>query len=51
MDCLDPFRELARTPDSRVDLTRAALAVARIEHPDLDIGADDRDRSPRRRGG
>jgi regulator of sirC expression with transglutaminase-like and TPR domain len=37
MDALEPFRELARTPDARIDLTRAALAVARIEHPDLDV--------------
>jgi len=37
MDPLEPFRELARTPDGRVDLTRAALAVARIEHPELDV--------------
>jgi regulator of sirC expression with transglutaminase-like and TPR domain len=37
MDPLQSFRELARTPDHRVDLTRAALAVARIEHPDLDV--------------
>jgi regulator of sirC expression with transglutaminase-like and TPR domain len=37
MDPLEPFRELARTPDSQIDLTRAALAVARIEHPELDV--------------
>ena len=37
MDPLEPFREIARTPDARVDLTRAALAVARIQHPDLDV--------------
>jgi regulator of sirC expression with transglutaminase-like and TPR domain len=40
MDALDPFRELARTPGAAVDLGRAALAVARIEHPDLDIEAE-----------
>jgi regulator of sirC expression with transglutaminase-like and TPR domain len=40
MDCLEPFRELARTPDSAVDLTRAALTVARIEHPDLDVDGE-----------
>jgi regulator of sirC expression with transglutaminase-like and TPR domain len=40
MDPLDVFRELARTPDQRVDLTRAALAVARIEYPELDVEAE-----------
>src|SRR5207245_11332129 len=40
MDALDPFRELARTQDERIDLTRAALAVARIEHPDLDVDGE-----------
>jgi len=40
MDPLQPFRELARTPDSKADLTRAALTVARIEHPDLDVDGE-----------
>src|SRR5207253_4239293 len=40
MDALEPFRELARTPDARIDLTRAALAVARIEHPDVDVDGE-----------
>jgi regulator of sirC expression with transglutaminase-like and TPR domain len=40
MDPLEPFRELARTPDARVDLTRAALEVARIEHDDLDVDGE-----------
>jgi regulator of sirC expression with transglutaminase-like and TPR domain len=40
VDALDPFRELTRTPDGRIDLTRAALAVARIEHPGLDVEAE-----------
>jgi regulator of sirC expression with transglutaminase-like and TPR domain len=33
---LRAFRDLVRGPDSSLDLARAALAVARIEHPDLD---------------
>jgi regulator of sirC expression with transglutaminase-like and TPR domain len=40
MDPLQPFRELARTPDGRVDLTRAALEVARIEHEGLDVDGE-----------
>ncbi len=40
MDTLDEFRALARTPDAGVDLSRAALAVARIEHPDLDVASE-----------
>lgn len=39
-DPLEIFHELARTAEARVDLTRAALAVARIEHPDLDVDAE-----------
>ncbi|HEU4369438.1 MAG TPA: transglutaminase-like domain-containing protein [Methylomirabilota bacterium] len=33
---LRAFRDLVRGPDAALDLARAALAVARIEHPDLD---------------
>jgi regulator of sirC expression with transglutaminase-like and TPR domain len=37
MDPLEEFRALAHTAEARIDLGRAALAVARIEHPDLDV--------------
>jgi regulator of sirC expression with transglutaminase-like and TPR domain len=40
MDALEPFREIAQTPDERIDLGRAALTVARIEHPTLDVDAE-----------
>jgi regulator of sirC expression with transglutaminase-like and TPR domain len=30
------FHDLLKLPDAAIDLSRAALAVARIEHPDLD---------------
>jgi regulator of sirC expression with transglutaminase-like and TPR domain len=33
---LRTFEELAQAPDAAIDLGRAALAVARIEHPHLD---------------
>jgi regulator of sirC expression with transglutaminase-like and TPR domain len=33
---LRAFRDLVRGPDASLDLARAALAVARIEHPDLE---------------
>ena len=33
---LRAFHDLVRGPDASFDLARAALAVARIEHPDLD---------------
>lgn len=39
-DPLEPFRELARTPNGRVDLGRAALEVARVEHADLDVDGE-----------
>jgi regulator of sirC expression with transglutaminase-like and TPR domain len=37
MDELAVFHDLARADDARVDLARAALAIARIEHPALGI--------------
>jgi regulator of sirC expression with transglutaminase-like and TPR domain len=33
---LRAFRDLVRGPDASLDLARAALAVARIEHPEVD---------------
>ena len=33
---LRAFHDLLKAPDAAIDLSRAALAVARIEHPDLD---------------
>jgi regulator of sirC expression with transglutaminase-like and TPR domain len=33
---LRAFRDLVRGPDASLDLAQAALAVARIEHPDVD---------------
>jgi regulator of sirC expression with transglutaminase-like and TPR domain len=40
VDALEPFRTLAQTTDARIDLGRAALAVAQIEHPDLDVSGE-----------
>jgi regulator of sirC expression with transglutaminase-like and TPR domain len=37
MDDLGVFQELARADERGVDLGRAALAIARIEHPDLSV--------------
>ncbi len=37
MDDLVPFQELARADEQRLDLGRAALAIARIEHPTLSV--------------
>jgi regulator of sirC expression with transglutaminase-like and TPR domain len=37
MDDLAAFQQLAETDERRVDLARAALAIARIEHPALSI--------------
>jgi regulator of sirC expression with transglutaminase-like and TPR domain len=37
MDDLALFLELARSDDDRLDLGRAALAIARIEHPALSV--------------
>ncbi|HXH84634.1 MAG TPA: transglutaminase-like domain-containing protein, partial [Candidatus Tectomicrobia bacterium] len=34
---LQAFRELFRGPDAGIDVGRAALTVAQIEHPDLDV--------------
>ena len=33
---LQAFGALLQGPDNAIDLGRAALAVARLEHPDLD---------------
>jgi regulator of sirC expression with transglutaminase-like and TPR domain len=37
MDALEPFREIAQTADGLIDLGRAALVVAQIEHPTVDV--------------
>jgi regulator of sirC expression with transglutaminase-like and TPR domain len=37
---MDAIRALVSTPDRQIDLGRAALAVARIEHPGLDVEAE-----------
>lgn len=37
MDDLATFQELARADEQRLDLGRAALAIARIEHPALSV--------------
>jgi len=33
----DPLIELISVPEAQIDLTRAALAIARLEYPDLDF--------------
>ena len=40
MDALEPFREIAQTADGLIDLGRAALAVAQIEHPSVDVDGE-----------
>jgi regulator of sirC expression with transglutaminase-like and TPR domain len=37
MDDLAAFQQLAEADEQRLDLARAALAIARIEHPDLRV--------------
>jgi regulator of sirC expression with transglutaminase-like and TPR domain len=36
-DLLDDFRRVVNEPDERIDLSRAALEIARDDYPDLDV--------------